>query len=65
MRAPLTPRPRGTIYEALPFILERVYEGGPRIVHFLKVHMPLLMENDRDALTSLLDLHEKVNDDVA
>jgi len=29
VQAPLTPRPRGTIYEALPIILERVW-GGPR-----------------------------------
>ena len=27
VQAPLTPRPRGTIYEALPFIVERVWEG--------------------------------------
>jgi len=27
--APLTPRPRGTIYEALPFFLERDQEGSP------------------------------------
>jgi len=25
-----TPRQRGTIYEALPYILEHIYEGGPR-----------------------------------
>ena len=27
VRAPLTPRPRGTNYEALPFILEHIMEA--------------------------------------
>ena len=31
--APLTLRPRGTIYEALPFILVDVFEEAPERVH--------------------------------
>ena len=64
MAAPLTPRPRGTIYEALHSILEHVCEG-PGQGAYPTPHMLLLMENDGDALTSLTRITAKVNYDVA